>query len=81
MSQNNTPLTQNEIDEREWNNPQNWRWAFYCSRVDSRIFVPKRWGYGLTANFGRQGTYWFFLLLLHFPVMIIATILLSRALS
>jgi uncharacterized membrane protein len=72
-------LTQEQMDEREWRDPRNWRWAFYFSRKDSRTFVPRRRGYGLTVNFARRGTYWFFLFLLLMPLVIIGGVLLSRA--
>jgi uncharacterized membrane protein len=75
-----TNPTQHEIDEREWNNSQNWHWTFYFSRQDSRTFVPRRRGYGTTVNFARPGALWFLLLLLLFPVVVIGAILLSRAL-
>jgi uncharacterized membrane protein len=65
-------LSQKEIDEREWSNPQNWHWAFfYFSRKDSRTFVPKRLGFYYTMNFARRGTLWFFLFLLLLPLAII----------
>lgn len=40
-------MNQDEINEREWNNPDNWgkRFGFYRSRLDSRTWVrkPKPW--------------------------------------
>jgi uncharacterized membrane protein len=72
-------LSQKEIDEREWSNPQNWHCTFYFSRKDSRTFVPKRRGYGSTVNFARRGTLWFFFFLMLFPLVIIGSVLLSRA--
>lgn len=41
----------------EFNNPykdpKNYKWGiFYCNRSDSSIFVPKRFGFGYTLNFG-----------------------------
>ena len=41
---------------QEFNDPTgdsgNYKWGiFYCNRADSRIFVPKRFGFGYTLNF------------------------------
>jgi hypothetical protein len=71
-------LSQKEIDEREWNDPQNWHWIFYFSRKDSRTFVPKRRGFGSTFNFARRGTLWIMLVLLLMPLAIVGGVLLSR---
>ena len=50
-------MTQIEINESEWSNPQNWsgaKWAqLYFSRKDSRLWVPKRnRSMGWTINLG-----------------------------
>lgn len=50
-------MTQEEINQSEWNNPQNWsgpKWlGLYFSRRDSRIWVPKRQrAFGWTINIG-----------------------------
>lgn len=35
-------------------NYNNYKWGvFYVNRSDSRIFVPKRFGFGYTLNFGK----------------------------
>jgi uncharacterized membrane protein len=36
-------MNQDEINEREWNNPDNWgkRFGFYNSKLDSRAWVRK----------------------------------------
>jgi hypothetical protein len=42
------------INEESWSNPTNWRCKgnIYCSRMDSRLFVPKRVKWmGWTINF------------------------------
>lgn len=48
-------MSQVEIDDAEWQNPDNWYLEFlYFSRRDSRPFVPKRGGselLGATPNF------------------------------
>lgn len=46
---------QDQIDEAEWQNPNNWRAGlFYFSRRDSRLWVPKQVPeFGETLNLGR----------------------------
>jgi uncharacterized membrane protein len=48
-------VTQREIDDAEWRDAANWRLGiFYCSRRDSRPFVPQHpSGLGATINFAR----------------------------
>jgi uncharacterized membrane protein len=50
---------QDEINQREWEQLANWSGWFgaYSSRVDSRLWVPKRpkTGIGDTVNFGHPG--------------------------
>ena len=44
---------QTQINEAEWNNPQNWKSWCYISKRDSRILVPRRIRWlGWTLNFG-----------------------------
>jgi uncharacterized membrane protein len=45
-------MTQEEINRSEWNNLKNWSAMIYRSQLDSRLFVPKRTGFGTTINFG-----------------------------
>ena len=47
-------MTQDDINQNEWNDPKNWSTLTYSSRVDNRIFVPKRRGFGVTMNFGHK---------------------------
>jgi len=47
-----TLMTQNDINQSEWDNPANWTILTYNSPRDSRTFVPKRRGFGWTLNFG-----------------------------
>lgn len=39
-------MNQEEINQKEWENQNNWhgpKWvSFYCSKKDSRIWVPKQ---------------------------------------
>lgn len=46
---------QAQVDEAEYNNPANWKCFFYHSRRDSRVWVPKKFGYGWTVNFATTG--------------------------
>jgi uncharacterized membrane protein len=57
-------MTQDEINQSEWNNPKNWSALTYRSRQDSRLFVPKRSGIGATINFGHKYGKLFFIGLL-----------------
>lgn len=57
-------MNQDEINEREWGDPDNWAGplllSVYFSKKDSRTLVPKqiRW-MGWTVNLGsRWGVYW-----------------------
>jgi len=57
-------MTREEINQAEWNNPQNWsgpKWCkLYFSRRDTRAWVPK-WHqtFGWTINIGNpRGAVW-----------------------
>ena len=66
-------MTQDEINQLEWENPANWSLLTYSSARDSRRFVPKRKGIGVTINFGHTNgkvTFVVILLLLMLPLMI-----------
>lgn len=58
-------MTQDEINQAEWNNPDNWGgpdWiAVYFSKKDTRSWVPKRIPWmGYTLNLGQtSGVRWF----------------------
>lgn len=47
-------MTQQDINQMEWENPANWSLLTYSSPRDSRVFVPKRRGVGVTINFGHK---------------------------
>jgi uncharacterized membrane protein len=47
-------MTQDDINQSEYSDPANWSALTYNSRKDSRIFVPKRRGFGVTVNFGHK---------------------------
>ena len=67
---------QNVINQREWENPANWRAGLvYRSRNDSRLLVPKRpnprWPLlqiGETVNFGHRRAGWLMLGLSSVPL-------------
>ena len=43
----------NELNDPA-SNSANYKWGvFYYNKNDSRIFVPKRYGFGYTLNFGK----------------------------
>ncbi len=53
-------MTQQEINQIEWDKPENWSgpklFGLYCSKADTRLWVPKRvpkWGW--TINVGHPG--------------------------
>ncbi|HEX3627908.1 MAG TPA: hypothetical protein VH280_21065 [Verrucomicrobiae bacterium] len=48
-------MSQDEINEAEWNNPDNWSGYLYFSKKDNRVWVPKQiGGAGLTINIGQK---------------------------
>jgi uncharacterized membrane protein len=53
------PETQDTINQREWENPMNWRGGVYSSRADTRLWVPKGPGHGAgqTLNFAQPGAW------------------------
>ncbi|MHC5039043.1 MAG: hypothetical protein ACYTHM_17175 [Planctomycetota bacterium] len=59
-------MTQEEINEAEWKNPDNWTGpkgiSIYFSKKDTRGFVPKQLPMtGPTMNLGKtSGFYWLF---------------------
>jgi uncharacterized membrane protein len=77
--------TQDEINQAEWENPDNWslgsKWLrVYFSRKDSRTCVPKQIPrMGVTLNLGRSsGVAWLIGFLLGIPaILLISYILLS----
>ena len=48
-------MTQNEINETEWKNPDNWSAGLYFCKRDSRVWVPKQVrSLGWTLNLGQR---------------------------
>lgn len=71
-------MNQNEINESEWKNPDNWSTFAYRSRADSRLFVPKRRGFGWTLNFARRGAAILTMFLMALPITAITLAILFR---
>jgi uncharacterized membrane protein len=55
-----TLMTQDDINQAEWNKPGNWSCGLYFSKKDNRVWVPKRIkSLGWTLNLGqRKGAIW-----------------------
>ena len=75
-------MNQDEINQAEWNNPENWTLLCYCSPRDSRMMVPKRWGFGWTINLRNKTRARIFMtLLLLVPVVILLAALIRSQLA
>ncbi len=69
--------SQDVINQREWDSPWNWsEYGFYSSKVDSRLWVPKRAGTGIgqAINLAHSGAKLFIAGVLIAPVTILAAI-------
>ena len=66
----------NEAEDREWQNPQNWRggWlGIYVAPRDPRVWVPKRRPeFGSTLNFAHRSS-WVWLAALLVPALVVAS--------
>jgi uncharacterized membrane protein len=76
------PESQDEINEREWNSLINWSGVGYSSKLDTRLWVPKRpmTGEGQALNFGHPQAK-FALLAMGMPaigILIVLTVLFFR---
>jgi len=76
-------MTQDEINQAEWENPGNWTkgsrlLCVYFSHKDSRTWVPKRIPWmGSTINLGKPaGAAWLIGFLVGIPALIVISILL-----
>lgn len=72
-------MTQDEINESEWRNPENWGGpkliSVYFSKKDSRTWVPKQipWT-GWTVNLAqRAGVWWFFCIILASMLLVVGS--------
>ena len=62
---------QNAINQREWENPDNWRgWlCTYRSARDTRVWVPKKNPkLGVTINFAHAAAWWNLLGIMSVPL-------------
>lgn len=71
-------ISQNEIDQKEWETPENWtsgpKWlSMYFSHKDSRTWVPKRIPWmGVTINMAKpSGVAWLIGYILGAPLIIL----------
>jgi uncharacterized membrane protein len=67
-------MTNDENNQREWDNPKNWSYGIYRSRTDTRALVPKRRGFGWTTNFGNRNGVIIFVVALTLPLAIFLVI-------
>ena len=74
-------MSQREINDAEWNNPENWSGGFYFSKKDSRTWVPKSIPWmGWTLNIGRPaGAYWLLGFIIGLPMLIIVMQVLANS--
>jgi uncharacterized membrane protein len=75
---------QDVINQREWDSSWNWSASgFYSSKVDSRLWVPKRPGTGIgqAINLGHSGAKLFIAGVLIAPVTILAAIVFAAIYS
>jgi uncharacterized membrane protein len=70
-------MTQDAINQSEWNNPANWSVLKYSSTRDSRLFVRTRRGNGWTINFGHAGGKFVFGAFLALQVLVIGLVLIT----
>jgi uncharacterized membrane protein len=73
-------MKQDDINQQEWQNPQNWSFIVYHSQRDSRMWVPKRRGFGWTINLrNKTGARDFLTLLLLVPIVSLLAALIIRS--
>jgi uncharacterized membrane protein len=57
-------------NQAEWSNEANWshpKFGIYFSKRDSRLWVPKKFGWGWTLNMGHPQAAWWLVGLLALP--------------
>lgn len=79
-------MTQDEINDAEWRNPENWSDRFvgiYFSKKDTRTWVPKRSPrLGWTLNLAHpRGAYWLIGLFVGTLLLVLAAAILSHFLQ
>jgi uncharacterized membrane protein len=51
-------MSENWEEDESKKDPSHWKMGlFYFNMKDKRLFVPKRFGIGLTLNFGNPGAF------------------------
>ena len=77
--------SQDEINQLEWEHPSNWTGWFgsYSSRVDTRLWVPKRplTGTGQALNCGHPQAKWSIAAMLMIPTAMLTALILSAFLQ
>ena len=68
---------QMKIDEEEWKKPSSWRFGlFYYSKIDSRMWVPKRTFFGRraamsgTPNFAKKDARTYLMIIFGFMLLV-----------
>ena len=77
-------MTQEEINRKEWENPDNWSGpGFYFSKKDSRTWVPKSIPWmGWTINIGQPaGAYFLLATIIGIPILIIVIFICALSLK
>ena len=72
-------MTQKQINEQEWKNPDNWSGCFYFSKKDDRTWVPKTclW-MSWTLNIGKLArTRWLLGFIIGMPAFMFGVLILS----
>lgn len=66
-------MDQREVNQAEWENPENWSVGLYFSKRDTRTWVPKSIPWmGWTLNLAtRAGAMWMIGFLIGLPVLVI----------
>jgi uncharacterized membrane protein len=67
-------MTNEDTNQSEWSDAKNWPRGIYRSRIDSRMIVPKRRGFGVTINFGNRIAVFLFLAFLALPLVILLAV-------
>jgi uncharacterized membrane protein len=81
----NALASQDDINQGEWEHPSNWTGWFgsYSSRVDTRLWVPKRTltGTGQALNFGHPQAKWYVAAMLMIPAAVVTAVIVSAFLQ
>ena len=79
-------MNQSDINQGEWENPDNWSdgsklFCVYFSKKDTRTWVPKRIPWlGSTINLAKAGgALWLIGILIGIPLLMVAIIIIAEA--